>query len=271
MRASNFVHTYKPIKNYIMKSKIIISALLLSVTLLTAQTENKQTTVRIKNVEKVNGVETIKDTVYTINGPVTLETLDGLNTMEGNTEKDGKPKKMVIITDQISGDDKNTKVISIDENIDEQVESALKVAGATRKDIDKMVMINIDDKKTGDGKGTVKVLIIKKIAITDPTEADTKVLGKQTGITDGMLLLDNMNFYPNPNNGKFNLAFDLKDKGDTEINIMNLEGKNIYTEKLSNFSGHYDKEMDISKNPKGSYFVRIQQGKHAQLKKIVLE
>ncbi|MBA2610637.1 MAG: T9SS type A sorting domain-containing protein [Bacteroidetes bacterium] len=45
----------------------------------------------------------------------------------------------------------------------------------------------------------------------------------------------------------------------------------MYSEKLTNFIGAYDKEIDISKNPKGVYFVRIEQGKHAQVKKVVLD
>ena len=80
-----------------------------------------------------------------------------------------------------------------------------------------------------------------------------------------------MNFYPNPSNGKFNLSFNLPEKQDTEITILNVEGKVVYKEKLNQFSGNYDKEIDISKNAKGVYFVKVDQGKHAQVKKIILE
>jgi hypothetical protein len=115
------------------------------------------------------------------------------------------------------------------------------------------------------------VAIIKHINVKDPSDEDINHLGKPAGISDNKLDVGNMNFYPNPNNGKFTLSFDLKDKGNTTINIMNIEGKSVYSEELSNFTGNYNKEIDISSHPKGTYFVKIKQGSHAQLKKIILE
>lgn len=65
--------------------------------------------------------------------------------------------------------------------------------------------------------------------------------------------------------------FNLKDKGDTDIQVMNLEGRSVYSETLKDFNGNYKKEIDISSNPKGVYFVKVKQGEHSQLRKIVLE
>jgi hypothetical protein len=115
------------------------------------------------------------------------------------------------------------------------------------------------------------MILIKKINATNANESDIKRIGKKTGETDGKLNIEKMNFYPNPSTGKFNLSFSLPEKGDTEITILNTDGKVIYKENLPGFSNTYDKEIDISKNAKGIYFVRVEQGKHAQVKKIVLE
>jgi len=90
-------------------------------------------------------------------------------------------------------------------------------------------------------------------------------------VSDNKLAVKEMNFYPNPGDGKFTLSFDLREQGNTGVSIMNAEGKNIYSENLPSFKGHYEKQIDISSNPKGVYFVKITQGEHSQLKKIVLE
>jgi hypothetical protein len=258
-----------------MKTQVIISAFLFGAFLLTAQESKQTTTVRVKKIENINGVEKMTDTTYTINGPVDLKSVDGLNKITPGCNKDGKPQKVVIVTDQITGNDDGTNVVTKGEVMDEQVERALKEAGVDGKAyaVDKMVLVNVDtqEKEENGEKKTTKIVVIKKIKITAPSDADTKMLGKETGMADGKLAVDRMNFYPNPGNGKFNLTFSLADKGDTHITILDMQGKAIYAENLDNFSGTYDKEIDISKNPKGIYFVKIEQGSHAQLKKIVLE
>ena len=114
-------------------------------------------------------------------------------------------------------------------------------------------------------------IVMVKCDLQSCNAEDMKRISKQAGTTYGQLKVEKMNFFPNPSNGKFNLSFDLPEKGDTEIMIMNMEGKSVYSEKLAGFTGNYNKEIDISKNAKGVYFVRVEQGKHAQVKKIVLE
>jgi hypothetical protein len=85
------------------------------------------------------------------------------------------------------------------------------------------------------------------------------------------LKIDQVDFYPNPNNGRFNLSFNLSNQGDTEIAIFTLDGKKVYEEKLPNFTGNYQQEIDISKNANGVYFIRVNQGKNAWFKKMILE
>lgn len=116
----------------------------------------------------------------------------------------------------------------------------------------------------------MKIVVIRKIRATDATENDLKRIGEKTK-ADGKIGIKDMTFYPNPNNGKFNLKFTMPEKGNTDITIMNLDGKVIYKERLENFAGSYDKEMDISKESKGVYLVKVTQGSLTEVKKIVLE
>ncbi|MDI1355977.1 MAG: T9SS type A sorting domain-containing protein [bacterium] len=258
-----------------MKTQIILGAFFLSASLLHSQSDTETHTVRIKKVQNINGTETISDTTYQVSGPITLKDAPGIKIEEKETVINGKPRKMVVVIDEMHGNDSALQTVKMEEVMDEQVKSALNASGIDGQNaaVDKVMVMNVEDHeldKNGEKKIT-KIIIIKKIKIIDPSTEDAKMLDKQTGLADGKLSLDKMDFYPNPNTGKFNLSFNLKDKGTTSVSILNMEGKIIYNETLDNFTGHYSKEIDISENPKGAYFVKVEQGKHAQLKKIVLE
>lgn len=272
-----------------MKTQLITAALVLSASLLPAQSEQQSTTVRVKKITSVNGKETVSDTTYTVHGPYHLLDIDH----EDNNGKPVDKKQMVIMTDKLSDDEEGatSQAINVsddkidvqiakvlkeaglnDGSIDAQVAQALKEAGVRNTAVKRTLVVNKDVKSDGKkGTATVKVTVITNVKMSDPSDNDRKALGKATALPDNKLPVDNMNFYPNPGNGKFNLRFNLESKGATSITVMSLDGKVVYSEQLSNFTGSYDKEIDISQNPKGVYFVKIEQGGHAQLKKIVLE
>lgn len=139
-----------------------------------------------------------------------------------------------------------------------------------KKGVKKVIIIN-DEESKGNGKSEKRMtkVIMLKMDITDASAEDVKRLG--AGSVDNKVEMDNMKLYPNPNDGKFNLNFNLKNKADAEVTVYDLQGKQVYNEKLPNFTGEYNKPIDISSNAKGIYFVKIQQGKHTQVKKISLD
>jgi len=366
-----------------MKNKMIIAALLIGATIVSAQSTDNQIKVRVKKVENINGVEKISDTIYYVDKATALK--KGNNEISIETTEDGKTiQKRVIIADPKLPTDESEVFtftqkdgITLDEKaIDTAFEKAMKESGfenpkiVTFKECDQngqiesgknsmtvrikqletkdgvewvkdttikkgepihlndgqqldFIGINntlgdhvidmsemargidtilmdvedhliilqanpseengkmqkqirvtraISDENTGsDQQQTKKKMTLTKIIILDATTEDKKQLGKSSGITDGKLNAEDIKFYPNPSDGKFNLSFSLAEKGDTEIKILSIDGKSIYEENLKNFTGTFDREIDISSQPKGVYFVRIQQGEHAQIKKVVLE
>lgn len=294
-----------------MKTKtILLSALILGCTAMGAQS-NKKATVRIKKVENINGVEKIVDTTYTVDDASALKLEDGSAVISTSGSPDGKTKKIMIYNDvsEVNGDEgkpgekremRKTIVINSDDpSTGENTEIHNGAMSAEdkalmekmEKEMSKVVGTSTDNDKSMEGKTLIlkkvrcgagkdeidavkeeiSVTIVKRIDISDASPADLQKLGQPSSISDNKLNMDKMEFYPNPSNGKFNLRFHLRNKGNTSVNVMNTEGKTIYTETLANFSGTYDKEIDISKNPKGVYFIKVEQGAHAQLKKIVLE
>jgi len=85
------------------------------------------------------------------------------------------------------------------------------------------------------------------------------------------LHLDDLKFSPNPSNGKFNLSFTLKEKKKVTINIYNMNGKVVYSETLKDFQGEYNKEIDISEQESGAFFLQIVQGLYDIIKKIIIQ
>lgn len=262
-----------------LKTNNIITVLLsgtffLSVLTAGGQTEQKQATVRIKKIETVNGVKKVTDTTYTTNDLSSIMVKDGTVDITGVPGEINDENIKVMIRENAG----NRKMITGDKELDQQleveVENALKEAGIDKTSLSngqKIVIINKDESdSSGRKRVLIKKTVIKKMDACDANENELKQLG-QTGVTDRKLEVADMNLYPNPNTGKFNLAFNLPKKGDTEISVLNSEGKAVYKESLPAFSGNYDKEIDISKNAKGIYFVKVEQGKHSQVKKIVME
>jgi hypothetical protein len=253
-----------------MRTLIITGALFICAAIMHAQTEQKNsTTVHIKKIENINGVEKVTDTTYSVSDPAGISTLKKPGVSESCTG-DGKKQRVVIVTDE-AGKDGDAAVEINMSDVMKEVEKALQEAGIDSKNLEMTSEVTATSSDNGKEKKSVRVLIVRDVKITEPTAADTKLLGKTTGVSDGKLELGKMDFYPNPSSGKFNLNFHLESKGTTAVTILNSEGKSIFNEQLKDFSGAYNKEIDISQQPKGVYFVKVEQGAHAQLKKIVLE
>ncbi|MBC7865180.1 MAG: T9SS type A sorting domain-containing protein [Bacteroidia bacterium] len=179
-----------------------------------------------------------------------------------------KMMKKIIITDDGNGED----TVTINEMIN-GIEKELKDLGMEFKEGDgKKVIVIKDENITSDEKGDKKVLkiIVKKVEIKDASDEEIKSQRKNlTG--ENNLKVDQLNFYPNPNNGKFTLSFNLKEKGNTSITVFSIDGKKVYNENLKDFSGEYTKAIDLTGSPKGVYFLNVMQGKNNLVKKIVIE
>ncbi len=132
----------------------------------------------------------------------------------------------------------------------------------------KVMMFKSAEANDGE-KSTITVEVIKNIIIhlEDVEENEFSML---PGINAKTLKMDELNYYPNPTDGKFTLQFKA-DKRPTEVKITGLDGRTVYSESLQGFEGTYQNEIDLSAHKKGIYLLQIIQGKKASNKKIVIE
>ena len=80
-----------------------------------------------------------------------------------------------------------------------------------------------------------------------------------------------LKFSPNPNFGKFNLSFSLPVTGKLEVIILNLSGQIVFEDVIENFSGQYNREIDISSHAKGTYLLQVKQGDAWLHKKFIVK
>ncbi|MFN4235025.1 MAG: T9SS type A sorting domain-containing protein [Bacteroidia bacterium] len=102
------------------------------------------------------------------------------------------------------------------------------------------------------------------------TSSDTVLITVVNGIAEGNALTD-VAIYPNPNNGMFNVSFELINEANVIITVTDLLGKTVYEENLGNYSGPYNKQMDLTSLQKGIYLVNVQIGNDRINKRIIIQ
>jgi hypothetical protein len=86
-------------------------------------------------------------------------------------------------------------------------------------------------------------------------------LAKLNNVTNSVdeksFLFDNITVYPNPNSGVFTLNFTTQQTGKAEINILDILGKIVYSEKYFTFQNENIKEINVGKITSGAYILRV--------------
>jgi hypothetical protein len=127
-------------------------------------------------------------------------------------------------------------------------------------------------KKYKDGKEqkeTKKQIKRKKenkvmIKVLDPEKEDLAKLK----LKENYKKLDVKDFNINLINKKMTFNFELAEKANTSIKLIDKDGKNAFAEELKLFQGKYSKEMDALK---GEFFVQINQGNKYFIRKVILD
>ena len=113
-----------------------------------------------------------------------------------------------------------------------------------------------------------------EVEMQDMSKEELEQMRNQHGVempTVNNLKIEALQLYPNPNEGLFNLSFELPEREETLIRIYNEQARAIYEYELGEFSGDFSDQVDISQNGTGTYFLEIRQGKKAMTQKIILK
>jgi hypothetical protein len=80
----------------------------------------------------------------------------------------------------------------------------------------------------------------------------------------------NLSVSPNPNNGKFQLRFEVKNRAPLNIDILTASGQKVFTESTPNFNGIYSKEINIGKPSSAYYLLKIEHNKKTYTQKVII-
>jgi len=80
-----------------------------------------------------------------------------------------------------------------------------------------------------------------------------------------------LDVYPNPSRDIFNISFTSEEIQDLKVRIMNVIGEELINENLEQFIGEYTKQIDLTKNAKGIYFLEIETTDGVINKKLILQ
>lgn len=254
---------------------------------------------KVKVITIVDGVKTVKDTVIDFSSDLDLKALENLEFNLDSILKVVEEKiENININFEINGDDEDHFVIKIGgeemdlnfdieiDNIEEIIEMSLEGIDSETEITKKMVIridggdeniqittegeedfdlkellesvkVNIEDI---DSLGKTKTIIVKAYS-TRPNAYDIKMLQDvgYTNVHKGNLDLEKFSITPNPNQGIFTLAFESRSKETVKINVFDIHGKNVYSDKVKNFEGHYSENINIENEKPGAYFVTLKQ------------
>lgn len=85
---------------------------------------------------------------------------------------------------------------------------------------------------------------------------------------ESALLLD---VFPNPAKDVVTLNLQSPAQGAVRIAVTNLDGKELFSEDLTDFNGVYQRQLDLGSYPAGTYLVTVTQGKEVLSKQIILQ
>ena len=92
---------------------------------------------------------------------------------------------------------------------------------------------------------------------TSPRIQVDAVVETCAGIGENIVFNNSISLSPNPNNGNFDVSFEIKNTGDVQIEVLNLIGQNVNQMNFKGLSGKIKQHVDCKNLSKGVYLLNI--------------
>jgi hypothetical protein len=192
-----------------------------------------------------------------------------------NINIDNLDEIIEMTLENIDADNKTIcKKIIISDDMDEKDIKVYNCNGAEDLDIDVSAIVE-EIESSLEGVDAVKKVhaVVIETKCMELNDAELRSL-ESAGIKadkNNQLELNNLSISPNPSNGNIKLNFESTKEETVKINIFDMNGKKVFSEKVKNFDGKYSNSIDLTNEKSGTYFVNISQGKEQVTKKVVLK
>lgn len=129
---------------------------------------------------------------------------------------------------------------------------------------------NLIDLSAWDGSSNVKIMFESYCHYGNNLYIDNILISNNVDITE--ITTDNfqVDIVPNPSSGVFNIS--VKEvTGSITLKLMNSYGQLLLSENAKNVAGTFVKQIDLSKQSKGMYFVKIRTDEGVEVRKILIK
>lgn len=116
--------------------------------------------------------------------------------------------------------------------------------------------------------GTYKVIVTDVLGCQ---KISNNIVFAVTAIADVLAREIKLNVSPNPNNGVFNLSFEVTTKADLSIDIVSSSGQRVFNSTYANFTGKFSKQIRVDAVSSAFYVLKIQHNKKTYLQKLIIE
>jgi PKD repeat protein len=83
--------------------------------------------------------------------------------------------------------------------------------------------------------------------------------------------LSSLNAYPNPTTDVLNIVFELQNRQDVQVRLMNSLGQIVYGEDLEAFSGVYEHQLSLENQAKGVYMLQVTTANGTKTMRVTLQ
>ncbi len=89
--------------------------------------------------------------------------------------------------------------------------------------------------------------------------------------TEEITVFENLSVFPNPASQALNIGFSINEAQNMQVEILTLQGAQVFRENLNYFKGQYLKTIDVSWFARGIYLLQLTSDKGTIIKKVVLQ
>ena len=102
----------------------------------------------------------------------------------------------------------------------------------------------------------------------DTTTMRDLILGTFTaGLSETSI--QKLSAYPNPSANILNVSFNLASESEVAVELLDLKGRVIISgERQKGNKGLFEKQIDVSALPAGTYLIRVQAGEYSTIQKV---
>ncbi len=111
------------------------------------------------------------------------------------------------------------------------------------------------------------------LTVTGPcgTDVSTQTMYSTTVGIDDLAIFNDLEVYPNPNNGEFTINFNLEEAEEVSFELTSMQGTTVWSSALGMINGSHTENVELSNQASGVYFLKVKVGENTTVRKIVVE